>query len=45
MAQTGRAHWEGDLKSGKGTIALGSGAFEGPVLVQDQVRRRTWDDP
>lgn len=30
MAQTARAHWEGDLKSGKGTIALGSGAFEGP---------------
>ena len=30
MAQTGRAHWEGDLKTGKGTIALGSGAFEGP---------------
>ena len=30
MAQTARAHWEGDLKSGKGTIGLGSGAFEGP---------------
>ena len=30
MAQTARAHWEGDLKSGKGTIALGSGTFEGP---------------
>jgi osmotically inducible protein OsmC len=29
MAQTARAHWEGDLKNGKGTIALGSGAFEG----------------
>ena len=29
MAQTARAHWEGDLKTGKGTIALGSGAFEG----------------
>jgi osmotically inducible protein OsmC len=23
------AHWEGDLKAGKGTIRLGSGAFEG----------------
>ena len=30
MPQTARAHWEGDLKTGKGTIALGSGAFEGP---------------
>jgi lipoyl-dependent peroxiredoxin len=30
MAHTARAHWEGDLKSGKGTIGLGSGAFEGP---------------
>ena len=30
MPQTARAHWEGDLKSGKGTIALGSGTFEGP---------------
>src|SRR5574339_193416 len=29
MAQTARAHWEGDLNNGKGTIALGSGAFEG----------------
>jgi lipoyl-dependent peroxiredoxin len=30
MAHTARAHWEGDLKNGKGRIALGSGAFEGP---------------
>lgn len=30
MAHTARAHWEGDLKNGKGTIGLGSGAFEGP---------------
>ena len=30
MANTARAHWEGDLKTGKGTIGLGSGAFEGP---------------
>ena len=29
MAQTGQAHWEGDLKNGKGKIRLGSGAFEG----------------
>jgi lipoyl-dependent peroxiredoxin len=30
MPHTARAHWEGDLKNGKGTIGLGSGAFEGP---------------
>lgn len=29
MAQTGQAHWEGDLKNGTGRIRLGSGAFEG----------------
>ena len=29
MSQTARAHWEGDLKNGKGTLALGSGTFEG----------------
>jgi osmotically inducible protein OsmC len=27
----GRAAWEGNLKDGKGTVALGSGAFEGSV--------------
>lgn len=30
MSQTARAHWEGDLKTGQGTLALGSGAFQGP---------------
>ena len=24
-----QARWEGDLRSGKGTVKLGSGAFEG----------------
>ncbi len=24
------AHWEGTIRDGKGTVALGSGAFEGP---------------
>jgi osmotically inducible protein OsmC len=36
MAQTARAHWEGDLKSGTGTIALGSGAFEGPYSFRSR---------
>jgi osmotically inducible protein OsmC len=30
MDRTANAHWSGDLKSGKGNIKLGSGAFEGP---------------
>src|SRR5436305_1614614 len=28
--RTGSAVWEGTLKDGKGTMKLGSGAFEGP---------------
>jgi osmotically inducible protein OsmC len=28
--RTGNAVWNGDLKGGKGTVALGSGAFTGP---------------
>lgn len=30
MDRTANAHWSGDLKTGKGSIKLGSGAFEGP---------------
>jgi osmotically inducible protein OsmC len=30
MLRSATAHWAGDLKSGKGAIKLGSGAFEGP---------------
>ena len=30
MDRNATARWSGDLKSGKGTIKLGSGAFEGP---------------
>lgn len=29
MDRTAKAKWEGDLKSGRGNIRLGSGAFEG----------------
>lgn len=29
MKRTGSAVWQGDLKAGKGTVKLGSGAFEG----------------
>lgn len=30
ITRTADAHWAGDLKAGKGSIKLGSGAFEGP---------------
>jgi lipoyl-dependent peroxiredoxin len=30
MERTATAHWAGDLKSGSGSMRLGSGAFEGP---------------
>jgi osmotically inducible protein OsmC len=30
MDRTATAHWEGDLRSGTGTMRLGSGAWEGP---------------
>jgi osmotically inducible protein OsmC len=30
MDRTASAHWEGDLRTGNGTMRLGSGAWEGP---------------
>jgi osmotically inducible protein OsmC len=30
MERTAEARWNGDLKSGNGSVKLGSGAFEGP---------------
>lgn len=30
LVRTGNAVWEGNLKEGKGTVALGTGAFKGP---------------
>jgi osmotically inducible protein OsmC len=30
MERTATAHWKGDLRSGNGTMRLGSGAWEGP---------------
>jgi len=36
MPATARAHWEGDLKTGNGKMALGSGAFEGPYSFKSR---------
>lgn len=37
--RTGNAVWNGDLKNGTGTVALGSGAFEGPYSFASR-----WED-
>ena len=36
-ARNASAVWTGDLKSGKGTMRLGSGAFEGPYSLRSRV--------
>jgi len=36
MIRNARARWEGDLRGGKGTMALGSGAFEGPYSYRSR---------
>ena len=41
--RTGSAVWEGTLKQGKGNMKLGSGAFEGPVLIFIALRGREGD--
>ena len=39
------AVWEGDLKSGKGTMKLGSGAFSGPYSFQSRFESGTGTNP
>ncbi|HEX4608176.1 MAG TPA: OsmC family protein [Urbifossiella sp.] len=39
------AVWEGDLKSGKGSIALGSGAFKGLYSFQSRFESGTGTNP
>jgi lipoyl-dependent peroxiredoxin len=36
MARTGTAEWKGDLQQGEGTLALGSGAYEGPYSFKSR---------
>jgi osmotically inducible protein OsmC len=36
MQRTASAEWSGDLKSGKGSLKVGSGAFEGPYSFQSR---------
>jgi lipoyl-dependent peroxiredoxin len=43
--RTARAVWEGSLREGKGTMALGSGAFEGPYSFQSRFEEGTGTNP
>ena len=44
-ARTGKATWEGTLKGGKGTMALGSGAYEGPFSFLSRFESGTGTNP
>src|SRR5438477_11600643 len=42
---TGSAVWEGTLKEGKGTMTLGSGAFEGAYSFKSRFEEGTGTNP
>jgi lipoyl-dependent peroxiredoxin len=44
-ARTASAVWTGDLKSGKGTMKLGSGAWEGQFSFQSRFEEGTGTNP
>ncbi len=44
-ARNASAVWEGDLKSGKGTMRLGSGAFEGQYSFASRFEEGTGTNP
>ncbi|MGZ5504400.1 MAG: OsmC family peroxiredoxin, partial [Chthoniobacterales bacterium] len=41
----GSAVWEGNLKEGKGTMKLGSGAYEGPFSFKSRFEEGTGTNP
>ena len=43
--RTGSAIWEGTLKAGKGTMKLGSGAFEGPYSFSSRFENAAGTNP
>jgi osmotically inducible protein OsmC len=43
--RTGSAVWEGTLREGKGTVKLGSGAFEGPYSFVSRFENGTGTNP
>ena len=40
-----RAQWEGDLREGRGTMKLGSGAWEGPYSFTSRMENGTGTNP
>ena len=45
MDRKAEAHWSGDLKSGKGTVHLGSRAFEGPYSFMSRFENGSGTNP
>ena len=45
MARTGTAEWKGDLQQGEGTLALGSGAYEGPYSFKSRFEEGAGTNP
>ncbi len=45
ITRKAQAHWEGDLKSGKGSMRLGSGAYEGPFSFKSRFEEGTGTNP
>ena len=43
--RTGSAVWEGTLKQGRGTMKLGSGAFEGPYSFSSRFEEAKGTNP
>lgn len=44
-ARTATAHWEGGLQEGRGTMRLGSGAFEGQYSFSSRFEEGTGTNP
>jgi osmotically inducible protein OsmC len=44
-ARTSEAVWEGNLQQGKGSVKLGSGAFEGPYSFTSRFEQGTGTNP
>lgn len=45
MARTASAEWRGTLKEGEGTMALGSGAWEGPFTFESRFEDGAGSNP
>lgn len=43
--RTARAEWKGDLKGGNGTVALGSGAYQGQYSFASRFEQGTGTNP